>query len=82
MTLRYSIVTLALSRTVSEIKWRYLQKFPNQSIFNAPRGFYLEFCNDVGALKTRVMPLPDGQKKCDDMSTCLDTVPALDGQKW
>jgi len=37
----------------------------------------IRFCNGAGVQKTRMMPLPD-VKKCDDMWTRLNTVPASD----
>jgi len=39
----------------------------------------MEFCNDDGLKRTRMMPYHI-VKKCDDMSICLDIVPALEKQ--
>jgi len=44
------------------------------------RGFPLAFCNGGRVPKTRMMSLPEDQRKCDDMSVRLDTVPALGRQ--
>jgi len=65
----------------------YLLNFPTPLHFTSQlRGFPFEFCNGVWVEKTRMTPLPESQKKYDDMSIRLDTVPVLDrqtdGQKW
>ena len=67
------MVTVGQFRTVSEIKRDNCKIFPPMC-----QGFLLKFCNGAVAQETRTMSIPDGPQKYDDMSICLDTVPALD----
>ena len=45
-------------------------------------GVPLEFSNGPGAEKTRRIPLPDGQKKFDDIYIHLDSLLQTDEWKW
>jgi len=68
---------MAISRTVSEIKGDIFAKFPNPlyltHLQRVPRR---NFVTAVGYKKRPYQHV----KKCDDVSTRLDTVPALDRQ--
>jgi len=59
----------------------FVKKFPPRT-FNAPvEGVPLEFCSGGGSQKREWRPLPECQKKYDDMSIRLHTNRQTDGRR-
>jgi len=57
---------MVLPRTVSKIKSDDCNILLARVFSAPPEGVPLEFCYDSGARKTRIMPLPDIEKKFDN----------------